>query len=457
MNEIRKAKNSIDMINGPVFGKILKFAVPLMLSTVLQILFNAADVIVVGRFAGDVSLAAVGATTAIVNLIVNLFLGLAIGTNVLVAHNIGAGRSDEVHDAVHTAVKAGIYIGILMTVIGLLFSTQLLRLMAAPDEIIGLSSLYLRIIFFGTPALMLYNVGSAILRAVGDTKRPLIYLSTAGVLNVLLNMFFVIVVKMDVAGVALSTILTQYLSAFLTIRCLVREDSVIRLIPKDMKIKKDVLWKMIRIGLPAGIQGCLFSISNVVVQSYINSFGATVVAANAAALNLEYTLFAISNAFSSAVMSFMSQNIGAGKIERVRRIYISGMISSLIFVVSVSTLMCIFGESILSLFTNSQAVVDAGMKRVLICEMLYFIYGLFDINVGALRGMGYSLMPMIASIGGICALRIVYLAVMFSIPGFHTETVLYSAYPISWGVTFLILLVCYLIIVRRMKKRLSPA
>ena len=455
--EKAKTKNAIDMVNGPVFGKILRFAIPLMLSTVLQILFNAADVIVVGRYGSENSLAAVGSTTAIINLLVNLFLGLSIGANVLTAHNIGAKRDRDVHDVVHTAMKSSIYIGMILAAAGLILSPQLLMLMSAPQEIIGLASVYMRIIFLGMPAMMMYNFGSSILRAIGDTRRPLLYLSIAGILNVALNLFFVIVCRMDVAGVALATIISQYLSAFLTVRCLCRENSVIRLVLREMKINRDVFRRMIRIGLPAGIQGCVFSISNVVVQSYVNSFGAVVVAGNAAALNYEYTLYAITTSFSQAVMSFSSQNMGAGKFNRLSRIYISGLISSVIVVFAVSVLMCIFARPLVGIFSTSKEIIDAGVARVLICERLYVLYALFDVTVGILRGIGYAILPMAVSIGGICAFRIAWLAIAFSMPQFHTQTVLYAAYPLSWFVAFAILFVCLLVIMRKLGKRYREA
>ena len=314
------------MCSGSIFKKMLMFALPLMCSSILQLLFNAADIVVVGRFAGDNALAAVGSNTALINLLTNLFVGLSIGSNVLTARYYGAKQEKDLKETVHTSMMLSIYSGILLTVIGVVAARQILTWMQAPEEVIGLAELYLRIYFVGMTATMIYNFGSAILRAIGDTKRPLYYLLAAGVVNVVLNLFFVIVCRLGVAGVAIATVISQTISAFLVVRCLMKEQGAIRLELKELRIEKDKLMRILQIGLPAGFQGIVFSLSNVVIQSAINSFGAIAVAGNSAAANIEGFVYMAMNAFYQATISFTSQNFGAKKKDRINKILFAGQV-----------------------------------------------------------------------------------------------------------------------------------
>ena len=317
-------KYEMDMCSGSILKKMLMFTLPLMLSSILQLLFNAADIVVVGRFAGDNSLAAVGSTTALINLLTNLFVGLSIGANVTAARNYGGKREDALSRTVHTAVTISIVSGVILTVIGVVGTKEMLRLMSTPDEIIDLAADYLRIYFAGITATTIYNFGSALLRAIGDTKRPLYYLLAAGAVNVVLNLLFVIVFKMDVSGVALATIISESLSAFLVIRCLMRETGAIKLDLKKLRVHKAELISIIRIGLPAGFQGIVFALSNVVIQSSVNLFGNIVVAGNSAAANIEGFVYMAMNSFYQATLSFMSQNFGAGEYKRLNKILACG-------------------------------------------------------------------------------------------------------------------------------------
>ena len=320
MNNKRKNKNyTLDLTEGSIIKKLLLFSLPLIASSILQLFFNAADVIVVGNYAGDNSLAAVGSNGSIINLLTNVFMGLSVGVNVLVARYFAAKQENELRKTVHTAITVSVLSGIALAVIGIAAARQILTWMQSPKEVIELSALYLRIYFLGMPAMMAYNFGAAILRGVGDTKRPLYYLSFAGVVNVILNGVFVIVFHMDVAGVALATVISQCISAVLVLRCLAKEEGGIRLQKEYLHIDKSTFLQILRIGLPAGVQGSLFSLSNVVIQSSINSFGAIVVAGNSAAANIEGFVYVAMNAFAQAIVAFISQNLGAGKYERINR------------------------------------------------------------------------------------------------------------------------------------------
>ena len=317
---MEKKKYEIDMVNGPILHKMLLFTIPLMCSSILQLLFNAADIVVVGRFAGDNSLAAVGSNSSLINLMTNVFMGLSVGGNVLAARDFGAGSEEELSKTVHTAMLLSILSGIILTVAGVIFAPQLLIIMNTPENILPLAALYLRIYFIGMTAMMLYNFGSALLRSIGDTKRPLYYLMTAGIINVVLNLIFVVKLQMDVAGVALATVISQCISALLVVRCMMKEQGGIRLVPNKLRIHKDKFRQIVRVGLPAGFQGMVFSLSNVVIQSSVNIFGEIVVAGNSAAMNLEGFVYVAMNAFHQAAISFTSQNMGAGKRERIGRI-----------------------------------------------------------------------------------------------------------------------------------------
>lgn len=445
-----KAKYEIDMCSGSILGKILLFTLPLMCSSILQLLFNAADIIVVGRFAGDDSLAAVGSNTALINLLTNFFLGLSVGANVLVARYFGAKQQKDLTETVHTAMLLSLYSGIALTAIGCLGAKQILIWMQTPEDVLPLAALYLRIYFLGMTATMLYNFGSAIMRAIGDTRRPLYYLSIAGVINVLLNLLFVIVFRMDVAGVALATVISQCISAFLVVRCMMAEKESIHLEIARLHIDADKFKRILQIGLPASFQGIVFSFSNVIIQSSVNSFGATVVAGNSAAANIEGFVYVAMNAFHQAAISFTGQNIGAAKYERVNRILYTAQLCVLVVGIVFGNLAVLFGYPLLSMYTSSQAVMEAGMRRMVVVCRYYALCGMMDVMVGSLRGLGYSVMPMIVSLIGACGLRLIWIFTFFRMEAFHTITSLYFTYPVSWLITFLAHVICFVIVRRKL-------
>ncbi len=441
----------MDMCSGPILGKVLVFALPLMLSGVLQLLFNAADVIVVGRFAGSQSLAAVGSTSSLINLLINLFIGLSVGVNVLVAKYYGAKDEKEVSLTVHTAITTSLISGFLLIAVGVGASRPLLLMMGTPEDVIEKSVLYMRIYFAGMPVVMLYNFGSAILRAIGDTKRPLYYLLAAGVVNVILNLFFVISLNMDVAGVALATVISQCISAGLIIRCLAKSEGGLRLHLKKLRIDKRKLGQITRIGLPAGMQGAIFSISNVLIQSSVNSFGSTVMAGNTAASNIEGFVYTAMNAVYQSNLSFTSQNVGGKKFGRLNKI-----LFVCLGVVTATGMLLGFGaiggaRGLLGIYSSDPEVISYGMKRLLIICSTYFICGWMDTVVGSLRGMGYSMLPMVVSLTGACLFRVVWIFTVFS--RFHSLTVLYISYPISWIITAAAHLLCYF----RLRKKFPKA
>lgn len=448
-------KHEIDMVNGPLLGKILLFALPLMCSSILQLLFNAADIVVVGRFAGDNSLAAVGSTSSLINLTVNLFVGLSVGANVLAAKNIGAKAEQELEKTVHTAVLVSIISGIFLAVFGVLFSRQLLEWMSSPEEVIGLSALYLRIYFLGMPAMMLYNFGAALLRAKGDTERPLYFLLISGVINVCLNLLFVIVLHMDVAGVALATVIAQCISAGLVIRCLCFEEGAFRLSLHKLRIDKGILVQIIRIGLPAGFQGMVFALSNVVIQASVNSFGSVVVAGNSAAANIEGFVYVAMNAFHQAAISFVGQNVGAGQYKRICKILFLCICSVTIVGIVLGNGATIFGHSLLRIYSKDEAVIAAGMVRMGVICKTYALCGIMDVMVGALRGMGYAIAPMIVSLLGACGLRLLWIATIFQIPKNHTMEMLFTSYPVSWGITATVHLICFIIFYAKLLRRIK--
>ncbi len=442
----------MDMCSGPLPGKILRFAFPLMLSSVLQLLFNAADVIVVGRFAGSTSLAAVGSTGALINLLTNVFLGLSIGSNVLVARFYGARQDKNIHETVHTSMMISLIGGAILVLLGCTLTRPLLVLMGTPADVLDKSVIYMRILFIGCPVMMLYNFGAAILRAVGDTKRPLYYLSFAGVLNVLLNLFFVIVLKLDVAGVALATVLSQCVSMALILHCLMHEEGSLRFQPTKMRLYKDKLLAILKIGLPAGLQGAIFSISNVLIQSTVNSFGSTVMAGNTAAANIEGFVYVSMNSMYQAAISFTGQNMGAQKYGRVNKILLTCQGYVVLFGLSLGMLAYIFGSTLLGFYTTDPEVVQYGLLRMSIICPTYFICGMMDTMVGSLRGMGYSIMPMIVSLTGACALRIVWIFTIFKFIS-PTLTTLYISYPVTWAVTALTHFIVFLVVRRNYPKK----
>ncbi len=447
---IMKRSYEMDMCNGPLLGKILTYAIPLMLSGILQLLFNAADVIVVGRFAGHESLAAVGSTSALINLLINVFIGLSVGANVLVAQYFGAGKDRDVSDTVHTAVTVSLVCGLALVGIGAFASKPLLVLMGTPEDVLDKAALYMRIYFAGMPVIMLYNFGAAILRAIGDTRRPLYFLMAAGVVNVGLNLVFVILFHMGVAGVALATVLSQCISAFLVCRCLMKSTSSYHLDLSRLGVKKEILGRIARIGLPAGFQGAVFSISNVLIQSSLNSFGSVAMAGSTAAANLEGFVYNAMNAVYQTNLSFTSQNIGGGKFNRINRI----LLLCLGVVTAVGLAMgggCVlFGPELLGIYSSDPEVIQYGMMRLAIICGPYFICGWMDVLVGSLRGMGCAVLPMFVSLAGACGLRIVWIMTIFQ---WHRSlTTLYVAYPITWFITGMVHLCCFLMIRRRFPK-----
>ncbi len=440
----KSKKYEIDMCSGSIFRKMLLFAVPLMCSSILQLLFNAADIVVVGRFAGDHALAAVGSNSSLINLLTNLFIGLSIGTNVLVAQYYGAKKERDLKETVHTSILLSVFSGIILTIVGIVAARQILTWMQAPPEVLELAVVYLRVYFLGMTSTMVYNFGSAILRAVGDTKRPLYFLLGAGIVNVILNLIFVIAFNWGVAGVAAATAISQTISASLVIGCLIKEESGIHLDVKELKIYKDKFWRILQIGLPAGFQGTVFSLSNVVIQSAINSFGAIVVAGNSAAMNIEGFVYVAMNAFYQATISFTSQNYGARQYKRINKILFVGELYVVIIGLVLGNLVLFFGEELLGIYTTSEDAVAAGMIRLGVIGSTYFLCGVMDVFVGALRGIGYSVMPMIVSLVGACGLRLVWIATVFTMPEYHTQKTVYVSYPISWTITLTVHALCYI-------------
>lgn len=445
----------MDMTSGSVLKKMLLFTMPLMFSSILQLLFNAADIVVVGRFAGDNALAAVGSNTALINLLTNLFMGLSVGTNVVAARYIGAGKNKEVSRVVHTSIMIGLYSGLLMTVIGFFGAGGVLKLMQTPTEVLPLAKIYLKIYFLGMPAMMVYNFAAAILRAVGDTKRPLFYLMASGVVNVVLNLIFVIIFNMDVAGVAIATVISQCMSAVLVVRCLMKEEGAIKLILKKLGVDKRIFFKIVQIGLPAGFQGIVFSLSNVVIQASVNGFGNIVVAGNSAAGNIEGFVWVGMNAFHQSTISFVSQNYGAGKYERINKIVVTGLACVTVVGLVLGNLAVLFGRPLLSIYSDSDTVIKAGLVRLSIISGTYALCGIMDVMVGALRGIGSSVLPMIVSVVGVCGLRLLWIATVFQIEKYHVIKTVYLSYPISWIITFAVHLLCFVILKRKLTKRVA--
>lgn len=432
--------------------KIVTFSIPLMLSGLLQLLYNAADVIVVGRFTGSTALAAVGSTGSLTNLVVGLFMGLSVGANVAVAQYYGAGEHHHVSEVVHTSIAASLVTGVFVSVIGIIFAEKMLMAMGTPEDVLSQATLYLRIYFAGMPASMLYNYGSSILRAVGDTKRPLLYLTISGIINVILNLVFVIFFHMGVAGVALATIIAQIISAALVVICLMQYNGSCRLSIKDIKFHKDKLWQIIKIGLPAGLQGTIFSLSNVMIQSSVNSFGSNVMAGNSAASNIEGFIYVSMNTLYHTALTFTSQNVGARQYKRVKRVF--GICALLVTGIGIGlgTIGLLFGEQLLGIYAPGDTVVIGfGLIRMAVICSTYFLCGLMDVFVGMLRGMGASFTPMVVSIIGVCGFRMVWIWTVFAR---HRELrTLYISYPISWSATAFIHLMTFLVLFSRLQRK----
>ncbi len=441
------------MCNGPLLGKVLAFSLPLMLSGILQLLYNAADIAVVGQFAGSVSLAAVGSTSSLIHLMINLFIGLSVGASVVVAQNIGAHNFRKAHDAVHTAVALSLVAGAVTLIIGISVSKGLLTLMDTPDDVIDLATLYVRIYCLGMPGIMVYNFGAAILRAMGDTMRPLWFLTVSGIINVLLNLLFVCVFHMDVAGVALATIISQYISAILIVICLLKLDNCCHLNIKEIAFHKKEISEILKVGLPAGIQSSLFSISNILIQSSINSFGSMAMAGNAAAANIEGFTYTAMNSVYQAAVTFVSQNVGAKKPERISRV----AIVTLMTVTAIGLLMggasYIAGEHLLKIYSTDAAIIPYGMIRMRMICLPYFMCGVMEVLVGLLRGMNCSTIPMIVSVFGSCVFRVIWVYTVFRAS--PTQETLYVAYILSWSICAIVHFICFLIIKSRLKKKIN--
>lgn len=437
----------IDMINGPLFGKIVLYTLPLIAAGILQLLFNTADMVVVGRYAGSNALGAVGATASLINLLINVFMGLSVGANVAIAHYYGAGRFEELSRSMHTAISLSIICGCILLVIGQLFSEPMLILMGTPKDILPLSVSYMKIYFCGMPVMLLYNFGAAILRAVGDTKRPLYYLSLAGVINVILNLIFVIRFSMGVRGVAWATNISQAVSAVLIIRCLIKNEGPCRLSLSKLCLDKKETSRIAKVGLPAGFQGAIFSISNVLIQSSVNSFGAIAVAGNTATCNLEGFVYNSMNSFHQTAISFTGQNMGAKNMKRVQRVLLICLLCVTATGLGMGLIGFAFGSELLGIYSTDPAVIAFGLRRMAIIFPTYFLCGVMDVMVGSLRGMGFSIMPMTVSLLGACVFRIIWIMTVFAIN--HTPEFLYVSYPISWFITAAVHLICIFTIARR--------
>lgn len=449
--------DSKSMREGPILKSVIVYTVPIILTGLLQLLFNAADLIVVGWFSGSDSVAAVGATGALTNLIINLFIGLSVGAGVAVAQGMGAGNDKLTSEAVHTAVPVAVISGIFLTVIGVLFSKNFLELMGTPEgKLLRLASVYMQIYFAGMTFSMLYNFGSAILRAAGDTRSPLIFLTIAGVLNVILNIVFVALFKLDVAGVALATSISQAVSAVLVLRALIKRQDACRFEFKKMYIHKSALLRMARIGVPAGLQGSLFSISNVLIQSSVNSFGAAHMSGSAAASSIEGFCYVTMNSFHQTALNFCGQNYGACDFKRVKRITWVCLMTVAAAGFIVGNLSYIFGRELLGIYiTDSPEAINYGMERLKFMVVPYFLCGIMDTTTGSMRGIGSSVIPMIITVVGVCVMRIVWIYTVFALPQYHTFSGLFISYPISWLLTFAALFISFITVMRHKEKKIK--
>lgn len=439
-----------NMLNGPLFSGIITYTIPIILTGLLQLLFNAADLVVVGRFCGSISVGAVGATGSLTNLLVNFFVGISIGAGVVVAHGIGRRDDAAVHRAVHTAMPVAIVCGLIISVVGVIFAEPLLRLMGTPENVLPLSAVYMRICFSGAVFQLVLNFYAAILRAAGDTKTPLVSLSIAGVINVALNIVFVTQLHMNVAGVALATIIAHAISAILVVLAVIRRKDACKLQLKSIRFYKAPFIKMLRIGVPAGIQSSLFSISNVLIQSSINSFGDVFMAGNAAASNIESFIYVAMNAFHQTAVNFAGQNAGAMKYRRVFKTFGICLVCAGVVGFVFGQIVYGFGPQLLSIYiTDSQVAIQHGMVRFAYIAAPYFLCGLMDVATGVLRGVGASTTPMLISVLGICGLRIIWIYTVFQIPAYHTPECLYLSYVITWVVTFIAETIAFLLIFKK--------
>ena len=444
-------KRSANMLSGPLWSSLITYTIPIMLTSVLQLLFNAADLVIVGRFSGSIHVAAVSATGAITNLIVNLFIGLSIGAGVTVAHAIGGNQGTEVHRTVHTALPTALAGGVILTVVGVIFSETFLVMMKTPANVLPLSAKYMRIYFCGMTFTMVYNFCASILRAAGDTKSPLLFLTLAGIINVVLNIFFVVYLHMTVDGVALATVISQAISAVLVVLALMRRSDACKLYLNKLRFYKQPFIKIIRIGLPAGIQSSMFAISNVIVQSSINSFNSdALMSGNGAASNIEGFVYVLMNSFHQTAVNFIGQNMGAHQYKRIKKIFALCLIYVSIAGFAAGFGVWYLGEKLLGIYiTDSQEAIRLGLIRFNYIALPYFVCGLMDVSTGSLRGLGSSFTPMLLSILGICGIRIVWIYTIFQIPQFHTPECLYLSYLISWMGTFLFQTIAFICIYKK--------
>ena len=452
---MKKNKYEIDMCNGTIMDKLISFSIPLMLSGILQLMFNAVDIVVVGRFSGSQALAAVGSTTALINVFTNLFIGISLGANVLAARYYAAGKTKEMSETVHTAIALALVSGVVMAVIGVVFARGALEIMGTPEDVIGKSTLYMRIYFCGMPFFMMYNYGAAILRAVGDTKRPLIFLIVSGVINAVLNLFLVIVFHLDVAGVGIATVISQLVSCILVLRCLHHVESSYQLHLAKLRIRSVYLKQIFEVGVPAGIQSTVINISNAMLQSSVNSFGSIAMAGYTASNNIFGFLYVSVNSFTQACMSFTSQNYGVKKLKRMDRVLIDCMILSVVVTLILGSSVYVFGPELLHIYSDQADVIQYGMEIFSYTTVTYFLCGLMDLFPGALRGMGYSTVPMILSIIGTVGVRIIWIYGLF--PSHRSLTFLFLSYPVSWIATIIMQVICFWFVRKKIHRTMAVA
>lgn len=441
------------MLEGSLFDKIVLFALPLAASSVLQQLFNAADLAVVGRFASAKAMAAVGSNAAVINLVISMFVGLSVGANAVIAMQIGSGHKDRINETVHTVIAVSLIAGVILIITGIGISAPILRMMGAPEDVMSLAVLYLRIYFLAMPAIMVYNYGSAILRSKGDSKRPLYALILSGIINVILNLIFVVIFHLHVIGVAAATVISNLFGAGLIIYYLMTEEENFRLDLKKLTINKKYLGRMMRIGLPAGLQGAVFSISNVVIQSSVNSFGADAIAGSTAAANFDFISYCVISAFAQASVTFTSQNFGAKKVDRCKAVFRICMLCGLLSSAVVVFWFVAFRHSLILIFTADPQVIDFAMKRIMSGFLMHYLIASYEVSGGCLRGMNHSLLPALISIIGTCVFRLGY--VFFYVSRVHTFEALFHVYPISWIITGTITLTAYFIVRKREFMRLG--
>ncbi|MBR2460751.1 MAG: MATE family efflux transporter [Clostridia bacterium] len=451
----KRNTTKLDMCEGPVLPLLVKFAAPLLVTGVLQVLFNAADIMVIGNFGSDHSLAAVSATGALTALIVNLFVGLSVGSNVLCARFFGASDKKALSDTVHTSILFSVIIGALLTLVGVFMSEPMLAMMSVPTEVLPLAALYMRVYFLGMIPSLVYNFASAILRSVGDTKRPMYFLTLSGVLNVLLNLLLVIVFNMDVAGVAIATLVSQTVAATLTVICLMRESDDIRLIPKKLKISFRRFTQILSIGLPAGLHSTMFSLSNVVIQSSLNTFGADVIAGSGASGSIESLLFTALGSVSQAVVSFTGQNYGRHDFKRIRRAQLIGHAIVFTFGLALCALAVIFAEPLMSIYADNPAEIAAGVAKLRMIGIFVFVYASSDVAVAGMRGMGCSVAPTVTSLISVCGLRLFWIATVFQLPEYHNVAGLYASFPVSYVLSFIVQIACFILIFRKKSREYS--